>query len=284
MKNIETENTIESGADYTSHQVPAAPELEAAIDAALGLKVVAMRLDTSLLDDIKALAELEGIGHIPYMRQLLAQGVAQAKAKQTEPPAYTPTYTATAYRWGSTNEHHYPVANTSDKTTAIAMADAESDYRGGKYGVVVLEWTASDACREVHYAGSCFGETFASDNQNLEMFRAIGQTAFMAATEGFTWKAKDSGDDESKWGTMERVPVTVPAWLTTEINERAQHAYFMEACINDARENRSNPKRSKEELAAWIAQTRVTVDAEVAALWAMQAVSPALDETVWQEP
>lgn len=42
-----------------------------------------------------------------------------------------------AYRWGTTNDHSYPVGAYPDFESAKAAADAECEYRGGKYGVTV---------------------------------------------------------------------------------------------------------------------------------------------------
>jgi hypothetical protein len=39
-----------------------------------------------------------------------------------------------AYRWGTTNDHSYPVGAYPDFESAKAAADAECEYRGGKYG------------------------------------------------------------------------------------------------------------------------------------------------------
>jgi hypothetical protein len=43
-----------------------------------------------------------------------------------------------AYRWGTTNDHSYPVGAYPDFESAKAAADAECEYRGGKYGVSVF--------------------------------------------------------------------------------------------------------------------------------------------------
>jgi hypothetical protein len=43
-----------------------------------------------------------------------------------------------AYRWGTTNDHSYPVGAYPDFESAKAAAEAECEYRGGKYGVSVF--------------------------------------------------------------------------------------------------------------------------------------------------
>jgi hypothetical protein len=49
------------------------PEEEEAIDAALELKPISIRLPKSLIDDFKAIAELNGMGYQPLMRQILTR-------------------------------------------------------------------------------------------------------------------------------------------------------------------------------------------------------------------
>lgn len=44
---------------------------EALVDKALGLKPISIRLETSLIDDFKMLAEIEGIGYQTLMRTVL---------------------------------------------------------------------------------------------------------------------------------------------------------------------------------------------------------------------
>lgn len=43
------------------------------IDAALGLQPISIRLQKSLLDDLKAIASLNGIGYQPLVRQVLTR-------------------------------------------------------------------------------------------------------------------------------------------------------------------------------------------------------------------
>lgn len=42
-------------------------------------------------------------------------------------------YIVTAYRWGSRDDHSYPIGAFNDLNTAIAAADSHTIYRGGKY-------------------------------------------------------------------------------------------------------------------------------------------------------
>jgi hypothetical protein len=50
-------------------------------------------------------------------------------------------YLVAAYRWGETNNHWYYVYAGMDRTKAFALAQAEREDRGGKYGVTVWEFT-----------------------------------------------------------------------------------------------------------------------------------------------
>ncbi len=61
---------------------------EKALDERLGLQTISIRLQKGLIDNLKKLAEEDGIGYQPYVRQLLMRHVRQtdherrAKAKQ----------------------------------------------------------------------------------------------------------------------------------------------------------------------------------------------------------
>jgi hypothetical protein len=54
---------------------PTTKETDRAIDAALGLQLISMRLQKSLIEDLKAIASLNGIGYQPLMRQVLKRFV-----------------------------------------------------------------------------------------------------------------------------------------------------------------------------------------------------------------
>lgn len=60
-----------------------APEdLSAALDEALGLKAISLRLQRSLVDDLKALAKSKGIGYQPLIRMVLTEYVTKEKGQQ----------------------------------------------------------------------------------------------------------------------------------------------------------------------------------------------------------
>lgn len=50
---------------------PATRETGKAIDAALELQLISIRLQKSLIEDLKSIASLNGIGYQPLMRQIL---------------------------------------------------------------------------------------------------------------------------------------------------------------------------------------------------------------------
>lgn len=66
--------TGELGEDET-HAIPAdsvyQSEVELAINASLGLKMISIRLEEGLIEDFKQIAALNGIGYQPLMRQAL---------------------------------------------------------------------------------------------------------------------------------------------------------------------------------------------------------------------
>lgn len=80
------------GADE-AHVKVAPEQLEAEIDAALDLHPISIRLQRSLLDNLKALAHINGIGYQPLIRQVLTRWVdcelkhiLASKAKESADP------------------------------------------------------------------------------------------------------------------------------------------------------------------------------------------------------
>jgi predicted DNA binding CopG/RHH family protein len=61
------------GADESS--VAQAPDFDLAIDETLQLQPISIRLQKSLLDNLKALAQLNGLGYQPLIRQVLTRWV-----------------------------------------------------------------------------------------------------------------------------------------------------------------------------------------------------------------
>lgn len=57
------------------------PEREKALDEKLGLQIISVRLQKSLIHDLKKLARENGLGYQPYLRQVLTQHVRDEKKK-----------------------------------------------------------------------------------------------------------------------------------------------------------------------------------------------------------
>ncbi len=55
---------------------------EKALDENLGLQTISIRLQKSLIDNLKELASEDGIGYQPYIRQILMRHVRHEKAKR----------------------------------------------------------------------------------------------------------------------------------------------------------------------------------------------------------
>ncbi len=60
----------------------ASPEHEKLVDDNLGLQVISIRLQKSLIDDLKDLAGEDGLGYQPYIRQVLTHHVRNEKRKR----------------------------------------------------------------------------------------------------------------------------------------------------------------------------------------------------------
>lgn len=69
IDNEEAWDTGELGADEKFVEV--APKPEVSIDDSLGLQAISIRLERSLIDDFKMIAQLNGLGYQPLMRQAL---------------------------------------------------------------------------------------------------------------------------------------------------------------------------------------------------------------------
>lgn len=59
------------------HVRKANKDREMALDDALGLQAISIRLQKSLIENLKRLANEDGIGYQPYIRQLLMRHVRQ---------------------------------------------------------------------------------------------------------------------------------------------------------------------------------------------------------------
>lgn len=54
-------------------------------------------------------------------------------------------YTVHAYRWGDRECHSYLVGVYTKKLKALEAAEAEEEYRGGKYECEVREWKVDNS-------------------------------------------------------------------------------------------------------------------------------------------
>lgn len=59
-------------------------------------------------------------------------------------------YTVHAYRWGDRSLHSYTVGVYSRKMKAISAANAEEEFRGGKYECEILEWDVDNGMEKRH--------------------------------------------------------------------------------------------------------------------------------------
>lgn len=74
--------------DDEAHVKAAKGNIEAEIDAALELQLISIRLQKSLIEDMKRIAILNGIGYQPLMRQVLKRFVDSEKRQILRERAY----------------------------------------------------------------------------------------------------------------------------------------------------------------------------------------------------
>lgn len=119
-----------------------------------------------------------------------------------------------AYRWGTTNDHSYPVGAYPDFETAKAAADAECEYRGGKYGVSVYRGgRAGDhepATHElVYHAGSMAGEDKPETNSIRDIEYVLGSRV-LRMHEGDSYeKIEEYAAKLAAFYKIERTPQTL---------------------------------------------------------------------------
>jgi|GEM_PF-3298420 len=71
-------------------------------------------------------------------------------------------YVVTAYKWADRSAHSYVVGVYDKKAMAIKQADAETEYRGGKYSCEVLECGMN-----IHHKGHRPKEIYISKGQGV---------------------------------------------------------------------------------------------------------------------
>jgi hypothetical protein len=59
------------GGKRGSHSIPATDQDEGALDDAMELQMISIRLPQSVVENLKVMAKKEGIGYQPYTRQVL---------------------------------------------------------------------------------------------------------------------------------------------------------------------------------------------------------------------
>ena len=78
-----TDNAWESGelGENLESAKPASAEMERAVQDALGLQLISIRLPKSVIEDFKVIAQIEGIGYQPLMREALVR-YAESESKR----------------------------------------------------------------------------------------------------------------------------------------------------------------------------------------------------------
>ena len=66
------------------HVRKSSPEREKTLDDRLGLQTISIRLQKSLIDNLKKLADDDGIGYQPYVRQVLMRHVRNIEHERKE--------------------------------------------------------------------------------------------------------------------------------------------------------------------------------------------------------
>ena len=147
-------------------------------------------------------------------------------------------YLTTCYRWGWRNGHTYIIYCGTDATKARAMAQAERDDRGGKYGCEVTRFAENGETWEVDsYFGSSYGEDEPEMNWTIEAMEHIGHVA----TDYAEGRARVPSGDEH--GTMKLIVVEPPPILV-DLIKRARERYDTIAAA--WAEARANNKRGAE--------------------------------------
>lgn len=119
-----------------------------------------------------------------------------------------------AYRWGTTNDHSYPVGAYPDFETAKAAADAECEYRGGKYGVSVFAGgRAGDFERGthelVHHAPSMAGEDRPEATPIRDIEHLLGSRVLRMHAGDSYEKIEEYAAKLAAFYKIERVPQTL---------------------------------------------------------------------------
>lgn len=189
------------------------------------------------MDDVNALysAIKKAAPQVPEVREAPGNkpiASSPAAVAPSAPCVVVPIYIASAYRWGWYNAHNYLIYVGTDKAKAIALAQAECDGRGGKYGCVVCDYTEDDEgemqSRQVAYFPSIYGEKALHHNYRIDYFEKLGHVLDNAA-DGSVHLA------EPGTSVLKLTKVEPPAWLLAE-RDRAKE--FYDAMTKGAEERR----------------------------------------------
>ncbi len=66
-----------------AHARPVGAVIDAAIDDALGLQPITIRLQKTLVEELKTMAKESGLGYQPFVRQLLTKYVSEQRRSKT---------------------------------------------------------------------------------------------------------------------------------------------------------------------------------------------------------
>jgi hypothetical protein len=148
-------------------------------------------------------------------------------------------YLVVAHRWGWSNTHSYYVYAGPDRTKACALAQAECDDRGGKYGCVVWEFDADgvDYKRIAYFESSM--DTSVTDgphhNHRIDYFERLGQFVDEAAS-GHALLPKP---DDPKYLSYQPVE-PLPKFLLDEVERKKAFAISMQELDDKRRATKTN--------------------------------------------
>lgn len=160
-----------------------------------------------------------------------------------------PIFLAIAYRWGWANNDWYIVGAGLDEGDAVAMAEAECEGRGGKYGVAVLKLTDTEDS-QIAYFPSSYGEKEPHANWRIDTAGSLGIEVLVAAEDG---QAFLPSPDEP--GRLVAQQVTLPDWLVRRAKEQSEVSKIMcEDSPHATAINRDPGPRTLGEMEAWCKQ------------------------------
>jgi len=70
-----------------AHAVASAPEKNEAVDSALGLQLISIRLQSDLIEELREIAREEGLGYQPLIRNVLTRFAKERKMSKGRKPS-----------------------------------------------------------------------------------------------------------------------------------------------------------------------------------------------------